>query len=306
MCRIPQGFLLRHRDKLLGVYFVDDRNGWVVGDNGLALKTPDGGESWQRVTISEQSFKDVFFIGENGWIVGVGGLILHTDNGGETWGKQASNVEQCLLSVFFLDANKGFTVGVEGTILRTEDAGLSWKILDIDWLAFLPEVLDEMGVFSINLYDVFFPNETSGCIVGEYGIVLYTIDGGKEWVLSQLGDFPTIFSVCFKSDKVGWAVGQHGFFLKTYDGGRNWEKLAIDTVNSLYKIQISNDYGVIVGDHATILTTNDGGKTWVENPQNLPPPYPWFADAWIFPSNPAKILSVGKGVIINAGIYTKR
>jgi len=101
-------------------------------------------------------------------------------------------------------------------------------------------------------------------------------------------------------------VGQNGFSLKTEDGGKTWGKVVIEKKHSLYKIRIHNDYGVIVGDLATVIETKDGGKTWDKVATNLHPPYPWLADAWILPSNSAKVLSVGKGVILVTKIVSKK
>jgi photosystem II stability/assembly factor-like uncharacterized protein len=303
-CRIPEGFMMGLRDRAFSVHFVDEKKGWIVGAFGLCLKTEDGGMGWQRVTISdEDSFKDVFFVGESGWMVGERGAIFHTNDGGRSWKKQTTDVVQALLSVFFVDENKGFTVGGDGTILKTGDAGSSWEIVDMEWMSIIPEALMDIGVVSINLYEVFFPSETLGFIVGDSGTILRTTDGGKEWVLVQLADVPPIFSVYFKNDREGFAVGYHGYFLKTEDGGSSWNRQKIDTETSLYRIRILGDYGVIVGDQATQFTSTDGGKTWVKSPNPLSPPYPWFADACIVPSsNSGHIVTVGKSIILNAGI----
>ncbi|MCP4682335.1 MAG: hypothetical protein GY864_08365, partial [Desulfobacterales bacterium] len=157
----------------------------------------------------------------------------------------------------------------------------------------------ELGTVSINLYDVFFLNETIGWIVGDAGTVLRTGDGGKEWILAQMGDLKPLFSVFFKNDKQGWAVGSHGFSQKSNDGGQSWERLDLNTENSLYKVTINKDSGIMVGDLATIFKTDNGGETWVKAPNNLPPPYPWFADAWVLPTAPVKTMVVGKSMILS-------
>jgi len=297
---------LTRRDKAFGVYFTDDQNGWIVGDNGLSLKSGDGGKNWQRVSISDETLNDVFFIGEHGWIVGDGGLILHTDDGGKNWARQSSNVSLSLMRVLFLDNNKGFSIGADGSLLRTDNAGTSWEMVDLDWMSLLPAELLEAGIISINLYDIVFLDETSGWIVGDSGTILHSSDGGKEWRLTYIGLYPPLFSISFKNPREGWAVGQNGFSLKTDDGGKSWEKVVIEKENSLYKIRIFKDYGVIVGDQATIMETNDGGKTWAKVETGLNPPYPWLSDAWILPSNSAKVLSIGKGIILETGIRSRK
>lgn len=297
------------RDKAYGIHFIDDTRGWIVGDMGLAATTADGGENWRQVAFSgEEPFKDIFFVGDAGWIVGDGGLILHSDNGGKSWGKQASGVSVALLQVFFLDTEKGFTVGADGTVLKTVNGGSSWEVVSLDWMKFLPVELVEKGVISINLYDIFFSDESSGWIVGDCGTVLHTADGGKLWRVSKIGSFPSLFSVFFKSKKEGWAVGQNGFFLKTDDGGRIWKSGSFKTEESLYRIFMRGDYGVIVGDHGVIIKTNDGGATWLtEVAPNLRLPFPWLADAWIMiNARSAKVLGIGKGVIVKTEILPKR
>jgi len=295
------------RDMPLGIHFIDEKRGLAVGNFGLGLKTEDGGETWQRVTFpgaEEESFKDVFFVGEKGWIVGERGVILHTDDGGKNWSRQASN-GKALLKVFFVNESKGFTVGSDGTILRTTNGGASWDVVEMDWETLIPEALLELGTISINLYDVFFLTENLGWIVGDAGAVLRTVDGGKEWSVAQMADLPPLFSVCFKNETEGWAVGSHGFAQKTTDGGKSWKRFKIDTENSLYRIVLQGDYGVIVGDLASMFKSVNGGKTWVAVPTNMPPPYPWFADACILPSNSVKVLSVGKSIIFNTKIKSK-
>ncbi|SPD74135.1 hypothetical protein PITCH_A2050023 [uncultured Desulfobacterium sp.] len=314
---------LARRDKAFSINFRDNKYGWIVGDNGLALRTEDGGGSWQRVSMSEDyTFNDVYFVGKKGWIVGGGGVILHTDDSGITWSTQSatgggpptleistgadrtcpvvepsSALRQTLMKVFFIDQDKGITVGADGTILRTEDGGINWINVSPNLLEILPAELIDRGVTSVNLYDVLFLNETSGWVVGDWGTILCTADEGKTWKVSHIGHFPPLFSISFKNLKEGWTVGQNGFALKTDNGGDTWTKFSIDTENSLYRIQVKEDYGVIVGDQAITFESNDGGKTWRSINSNLQPPYPWFVDVCLLPSNSARIVTVGKGII---------
>jgi len=305
-CRISNGYMMGLRDMALGVAFIDDKKGWIVGNFGLGLKTEDGGLGWEKKSFSEEAFlKDVYFAGQKGWVVGERGVILHTDDGGDNWKEQTSNGES-LLSVFFIDENKGFTAGSDGTILGTEDAGATWKSVDLGWDNLIPEELLELGVISINLYDIFFITDTLGWIVGDAGTVLRTTDGGKQWSVTNMDAVPPLFSVCFKNEQEGVAVGSHGFCLKTNDGGLNWEKFKIGTENSLFSVVFYKDYGVAVGDLATVIKTLDGGKTWVKVPNNIPPPYPWFADVCILSSGPVKALSVGRSIIFNSEITSER
>ncbi len=95
-------------------------NGWVVGNNGVILKTTNGGGAWTRQTSSvTANLRDVFFVDANrGWAVGDGGLILASNDGGAAWTREQSGVTANLRGVFFVNATTGFAVGDNGAILR--------------------------------------------------------------------------------------------------------------------------------------------------------------------------------------------
>ena len=316
-------YQLTHRDKPFAIHFIDDTCGWIVGDNGLALKTVDGGKTWQRIKISDKTFNDVFFVGQKGWIVGGNRLILSTDDGGNIWKKKMESPNQStdiltmlpngtcppqessansLTKVFFINKDKGFIVGADRTILKTEDGGSSWVEVSLDCMETMMEELIMNGIFSINFYGVFFLNEDSGWIVGDSGTILHSEDSGKEWTVQNGGLLPSLFSISFKNHNEGWAVGQNGFFLKTENGGKTWQNVSLEKKHSLYRIRIYDKYGVIVGDQATIIVTTDAGKTWDEVATALNPPHPWFVDAWILPAKSPMVLSVGKGIFLKTDI----
>ena len=41
---------------LNGIHFIDTRNGWAVGSNGLILRTRDGGENWEEQESPENAW----------------------------------------------------------------------------------------------------------------------------------------------------------------------------------------------------------------------------------------------------------
>jgi photosystem II stability/assembly factor-like uncharacterized protein len=104
------------------IYFINNLEGWVVGDQGIIAKTINGGGSWtvQRIPGSGSSLFDVFFLNANeGWAVGANGTILHTINGGTTWTLEANGLTTAFLTgVHFTSSTNGYIVGQGKALLK--------------------------------------------------------------------------------------------------------------------------------------------------------------------------------------------
>ena len=113
---------------LYDINFIDKNNGFIVGDFGVFLKTTDGGNSWQRDSISGDGYSVFFTDALTGWVTTWQGYILHTTDGGINWTAVNSNpiTNNGLFKVRFFDWNYGWFVGGSGTIYRTTDGGNNW------------------------------------------------------------------------------------------------------------------------------------------------------------------------------------
>jgi photosystem II stability/assembly factor-like uncharacterized protein len=115
------------------IFFIDDNEGWVVGNAGLIGHTEDGGETWHsqiNPDPDQRSMFDVFFLDENiGWAIGINGIILETINGGDDWiiDEEGSALAgtNFLTGVYFISPTNGYVVGNEKTLLKyTEISGI--------------------------------------------------------------------------------------------------------------------------------------------------------------------------------------
>src|SRR5262247_1343721 len=86
---------------LHAVQFVDEREGWAVGDEGVVWHTIDGGQTWERQpTGLRASLRSVHFLNPFfGWVAGREeqphgrgsvGVLLYTRDGGLKWNKVLS------------------------------------------------------------------------------------------------------------------------------------------------------------------------------------------------------------------------
>src|ERR1700730_7346959 len=88
------------------------------------------------------------------------------------------------------------------------------------------ETLAEMRLPSIttNLKSTHFAADGQrGWVVGEYGTILQTRDGGSTWTRQTSGTQSWLSSVSFAADNQrGWVVGEKGTIQQTRDGGASW------------------------------------------------------------------------------------
>lgn len=109
---------------------------WLVGDDGLVLRSSDAGLSWSPPAgappsgVAHADWWSVATYGAHVWLVGdPGSCVLHSADQGATWELLRTGQNLPLRSVSFLDANHGWATGALGTILATRDGGRSWKRL---------------------------------------------------------------------------------------------------------------------------------------------------------------------------------
>jgi photosystem II stability/assembly factor-like uncharacterized protein len=286
---------------LLGWYFLASYMGRreslriqekFLGKFGIILLTKDGGKTWQRrpsgttKTLSAVSFADH----EHGLIVGGGGTLLATSDAGASWRAQNSGTQDQLLGVYAQSPLQAFAVGAFGTLLSTSDGGQNWSKHELKWDALIERIVKEGGYVEPNLNAIYFSSREVGWVVGEFGLVLNTKDGGKTWTAQRYGnDLPQLYAIKFLDDRRGWAMGQAGSLIQTIDGGKQWSGVEIETKRDLYDISLEGQRGIIVGD-AVALASRDEGSSW--RPLSLNSEDQWFSGV-VLKSNEA--IAVGRG-----------
>ena len=278
----PQGKSLR------SVEFINSTTGWIVGEDGIILKTTNGGIIWTSQASGTSSWLfGISFIDENnGWAVGGDGLIIRTTNGGIIWNPQVSPTTQSLREVYFSDLNNGTTIGAFSNIYRTTNSGTTWTSQSIAKLndIFYIDANNGWGVgdyglifkttnggntwtyplsgTTYHLRGVSFSDENNGTVVGG-GIILRTTDGGTTWTSQSITY--SLNGVCFSDLENGTAVGGNGIIQRTTNGGITWISQMSGTTNLLWKVSFTDaNNGTVVGEGGTVLRTTNGGITFVE------------------------------------------
>ncbi|HEX3139738.1 MAG TPA: YCF48-related protein [Rhizobacter sp.] len=122
---------------LLDVWFRDASNGFVVGAFGLALRTRDGGKSWQPMLHAIDNPKGMHLyavrgIGPDLYIVGEQGLAFKLEQYVERAAERFTTLELPYKGTLFgvVGNERALVVhGLRGSALRSTDAGRSWQTL---------------------------------------------------------------------------------------------------------------------------------------------------------------------------------
>src|SRR5260370_29474966 len=115
-----------------------------------------------------------------------------------------------------------------------------------------PRFFDDAALHAVQFVDA---NE--GWAVGDEGVVLHTIDGGKTWERQTTGVRASLRSVHFLNPYTGWVAGREelpggggaGVVLYTQDGGVAWTRKLANSLPALNFVHFASDkLGYLAGD----------------------------------------------------------
>jgi len=130
-----------------------------------------------------------------------------------------------------------------------------------------------------NLYAAKLLDDKTGWVVGAFGAVFKTGDGGKTWEAQQTPTLDYLFGVDFASATQGVAVGKSGVILTTDDGGKTWTKQQSGTDRNLFSVVYATPTHLwVVGDWGAVVESKDGGKTWSD--RTLPDDVVLTSQSW--------------------------
>lgn len=94
--------------------------GFAVGENGIILRTDDGGQTWkdQESPTSNSLFAVTYFNEKNAVAVGELGTVVITDNGGANWSTTPSFTGKLLQAIVYRGGTNVWAVGRGGMILK--------------------------------------------------------------------------------------------------------------------------------------------------------------------------------------------
>ena len=273
--------------RLRGVRAVSERVAWASGSGSTVLRTVDGGQSWQKLTVTDETldFRDIDAIdAQTAYILSIGNgpasRIYKTVDAGKTWKLQFKNDDEkaFLDAMSFWDANHGIVFGdsvdKKFYILTTADGGNTWTRVPTENL---PPAQENEGAFAASGTNIAVFGKSHAWIgtgAAAKSRVLHTSDGGHTW---QVADTPLasgpssgIFSIAFRDAKHGVIAG--GDYRKeseaidnlaiTSDGGVTWTLVkGLSGFRSVVAYVPGQNTLIAIGPSGGDYSLDDG-RTW--------------------------------------------
>ncbi|MBC7880503.1 MAG: photosynthesis system II assembly factor Ycf48 [Anaerolineae bacterium] len=203
--------------------------------------------------LSRVDLTDVNFGSEaDGWIVGSRSTLLHTLDGGNTWKQEVLKLESKFrfVSASF-SGQEGWVVGEPSILLHTTDDGKSWFRIPLDRR--LPG----------NPLKIYALGPQTAEIILDAGIVIKTVDGGKNFKVLTPGSAGGIRSAFRQSDGSYWVVSARGgSYLHWTPGDPQFTNFQRTSPRRLQTMGFGGDKGWMINQGGEMQFSSDSGKTW--------------------------------------------
>ncbi len=245
----------------------------AVGERGHIIISDDDGTSWSQSDVPVMStLTSIFFIDElTGWAVGHDAVVLKTQDAGITWVKQLDGFEansmvleqaKRVKAKFEADLSKANVLGNEDRIELAEEQleNASYALEDAE--------IDFEDKSTKPLLDVWFKNNQEGYVVGAYGMIFKSTDGGSTWNdWSGHVENPDRFhlnAITHAGGERMMIVGEAGLMLRTQNGGDDWEQMFSPYEGSFFGISSLTNQGVLLayGLRGNVARSDNFGSSW--------------------------------------------
>ena len=195
-CFEREDFKLIFKTRFNKIKMFENGTGYVLGSNGLILRTENEGKTWTPNYIKDVSFDlyDLQMINRDKLIiVGDAFSAAISDDGGIHWRSFDEIVrlvgkDKATLNNIVKQGQDIWVTGDYGVLLHSADEGRTWK-------------KGNLGITSAEYKDIYFINENEGILVGEKGFIRYSDDAGATWRPSDFKTNETLNQILYNSEE---------------------------------------------------------------------------------------------------------
>ncbi len=172
------------------------------------------------------------------------------------WSQVNQSYQGALSKIKMVNTTYGFAIGGEH-MLKTTDGGSTWQGISNQY----PKA--PSGDYA-GLLDLSFVSANIGYVVGYYGTIFKTMDGGNTWLQLNVNNSTAQFNaVQFSSSDIGYVADEYGKIYKTLNGGATWTSQSTGVSTAIKAMAfIDANNGWFAGNGGVIKKTTDGGNTW--------------------------------------------
>lgn len=235
----------------------------LVGADGVIVRVDSGNNVEQSQVPVDLLLTGVDFVDNNvGWAVGHDGAVLHTRDGGKSWQKQIDGRD---VGRIILDWTETRIAELEAAIAENpNDEDLATQLDDALFKQGDIEAGMEFGP-SLPLLNVWFRDESTGIVVGAFGIALMTRDGGETWSFLSGIKNPYSFhlnAVTGLPDGTLLVAGENGLLFRSFNDGDTWTSRELGQ-DSIYNfLAMPNGDVLAMGFGGSLYRSNDSGQNW--------------------------------------------
>jgi photosystem II stability/assembly factor-like uncharacterized protein len=216
--------------------------------------------------------------------VGPRGFILRSEDGAATWKQVPCPVSADLTSVKFVSPDRVWAVGHDAVVLKSADGGTTWaRVLDgravyqlmrkaAETDPALKKDVDRTmeqsataGVWPTALMDIAFLDAQRGFVVGAFGLILATTDGGKTWLpWMARTDNERQFHLYGITTGVPrpYIAGEQGLLLRLDEAGARFTHVETPYNGSYFGVAVEGDRVVAHGLRGNVFFSSDAGSHW--------------------------------------------
>jgi len=254
-----------HNGYMNKVQAIDENIAYIGCNNGVILKTVNGGNNWSPMIDSAiDHYNTIFFFNSlTGLGAGqsrfAGSNIKKSTNGGLNWYSVIMPQTEVIFNLEFVFDSIGYAGGKVGSFLKSTNKGEVWS---------------NTGSFdSYATGGIDFINPNTGFWVGSSYIteaqIRKTTNGGYNWTETLLDSVEMLFDVKFKNSNTGFACGYYqtatGYFgaiCMTTNQGITWN-IQYPQTGMIRELSIADDNTMYAScDGGKILKSTNGGNNW--------------------------------------------
>jgi photosystem II stability/assembly factor-like uncharacterized protein len=275
-----EGFALT--DKFFDVKSLGNNSFLLLGYRSMLARSEDGGAHWKKLNApTRRSMTRLGFLdGKVGWGVGHEGIIFKTEDAGDTWKEQQSGTKNTLFDVSITSPTNVWAIGDQSSVLHTTDGGNTWEVKKVEISSIGVREDMTLAISDPIFYGVSCVSETTCFVVGEFGQVRMTTDGGQSWgaghggllggktIYRDVMSMPTFLSVKARDAQHAVAVGTYGAIASTEDGV-NWHWNESPVPAPLYDIRALPDGNYLIVGASGVVLRGNPESGW--KPSEMPP-----------------------------------